>query len=133
MSYLPKELLRIIFYYSDREQQHALSQINKYLHSLEYNKPFRYYCFWQNCEKKTTRHGKYGSTYDYFYHIEDCLKYCDEIKYKRDVSYRGAHYLEIGKVKQGEKYGYIERTELFSFNLAGDDICNGSSGSESES
>lgn len=133
MTSLPYELWKIIFDYSDKEEKHSLSQTNRYLHSLKYEKPPRYYCFWQNCEKGRTKHGKYGSKYVYFYHIEDCLKYCDEIKY---TSYKGrneAHYLEIGKVKQSKRHGYIKRTELVSFDLAWDDPCNGSSGSDSDS
>lgn len=43
-----------------------------------------------------------------------------------------AHYLEIGKVKQSKKSGYVNRIQLTSFNLVWDDPCNGSSGSESD-
>jgi hypothetical protein len=133
MTSLPYELWRIIFNYCDKEEKHALSQTNKYLHSLKYKKPYRYYCFFQNCEKLRTRHGKYGSRYVYFYHIEDCLKYCDKIKYTDSFNNTEdeAHYLEIGKVKQSKKYGYIKRTKLVSFDLVWDDPCNGSIGSES--
>lgn len=133
MTSLPKELWRMIFYYSDKEEQHTLSQTNKYLHSLKYTKPYRYYCFWQNCEKGRTKYGKYGSKYVYFHHIEDCLKYCDKIKY---TSYKGdkeAHYLEIGKVKQSKRHGYIKRTELVSFDLAWDDPCGIDSDNYSDS
>ena len=96
MSSLPKEIWRMVFYYSDREEQHALSQTNKYLHSLKYKKPYRYFCFWQNCEKKRTKYGQNGSKYVYFYHIEDCLKYCDKIKYDDTCDKEKAHYMIIG-------------------------------------
>ena len=55
MSSLPKKLWQIIFNFCDKEEQHSLSQTNKYLHTLKYKKPYRFYCFWQNCKKKKNK------------------------------------------------------------------------------
>lgn len=128
MSSLPKEIWRMIFYYCGKEEQYSLSQTNKYLHSLKYKKPRRYYCFWRNGNRETTKHGEYGSKYVYFYHIEDCLKYCNKIKYE-DHSLNNknkAHYLEIGKAKHSTKHStkYLKRTKLASFSFIQDNECN---------
>ena len=57
---------------------------------------------------------KYIKKYIYFFHIENCLKYCDKIKYnsERDT---GVYFIEIGKVIQ------LKLIRLVSFDLHYDD------------
>lgn len=86
---------------------------------IEKLSPHSKYCFWQNCQLMHTVHGRHGASYVYFFHLEDCLKYCETIKYVSDRGKYEAHYLEIGKVIQDEL------TTLTTFNLAWDDPCNG--------
>lgn len=68
----------------------------------------------------------------FFFHIEECLKYCDKIKYNSYKGIKEAHYLEIGKVTS-KKQGFINKIKLVSFNLAWDDPCNGISDSDYDS
>jgi hypothetical protein len=125
MPSLPLEVLHMIFDLSDTVEKYTISQTNRYFNKLKIIKPYRYYCFWQNCFKNKTKYGKYGAIYKYFFHIEDCLKYCHEIRYDSSNGANEAHYLEIGKVIQAKKFGYITRIPLTTFNLAWDDPCNG--------
>ena len=102
---LPLEILHIVYDLCYGEEKYSLSQTCKYFHKLKLKKPKRYYCSLyidnpnynlDDSDDDSDDNLEYMKTYKYFFHIENCLKYCDKIKYNSEYNTNGVSFIEIG-------------------------------------